>query len=206
MGRVGDQAMRSCLCLLLALLTTTALGSWQYHLEEESDSCDEEDFLFDEEEEGCLDREIEEKEESSIASTARARSSIARVSKRGKSWGENTTLKPRWTPEATVLRLLRLCQEAEMVENGLTPNNAMLYAFTSKMKQKKFQNFPKIQRPRRRPTATLSAVYNKSAAKSLKHLKTLLLRCLLERNLLDENRQQKKIVNKKTQFLRFGRG
>merc|ERR1712130_748541 len=199
MGRVGDQAMRSCLCLLLALLTTTALGSWQYHLEEESDSCDEEDFLFDEEEEGCLDREIEEKEESSIA----------RVSKRGKSWGENTILKPRWTPEATVLRLLRLCQEAEMVENGLAPNNAMLYAFTSKMKkmkQKKFQNFPKIQRPRRRPTATLSAVYNKSAAKSLKHLKTLLLRCLLERNLLDENRQQKKIVNKKTQFLRFGRG
>ena len=40
-----------------------------------------------------------------------------------------------------------------MAENGLTPNNAMLYAFTSKMKkmqQKKFQNFPKIQRPRRR--------------------------------------------------------
>merc|ERR1712130_419731 len=149
MGRVGDQAMRSCLCLLLALLTTTALGSWQYHLGEESDSCDDEDFLFDEE-------EIEEKEESSIA----------RVSKRGKSWGENTILKPRWTPEATVLRLLRLCQ----------------------------------------PTATLSAVYNKSAAKSQKHMKTLLLRCLLERNLLDENRQQKKIVNKKTQFLRFGRG
>ena len=59
----------------------------------------------------------------------------------------------RWTPEATVLRLLRLCQEAEMVEAGLSPNNAMLYAFTSKMKkmnQKKFQNFPKIQRPRRR--------------------------------------------------------
>ena len=84
--RVGDQAMHSCLCLLLALLTTTALGSWQYHLEEESDSCDDEDFLFDEEEEGCLDCEIEEKEESSIA----------RVSKRGKSWGENTILKPRW--------------------------------------------------------------------------------------------------------------
>merc|ERR1712080_63261 len=155
------------------------------------------DFLFDEEGD-CLDCQIEEKEESSTA----------RVSKRGRSGGENTILKPRWTPEATVLRLLRLCQEAEMVENGLTPNNAMLYAFTSKMKkmkQKKFQNFPKIQRPRRRPTATLSAVYNKSAAKSLKHLKTLLLRCLLERNLLDENRQQK-IVNKKTQFLRFGRG
>ena len=40
-----------------------------------------------------------------------------------------------------------------MVEAGLSPNNAMLYAFTSKMKkmnQKKFQNFPKILRPRRR--------------------------------------------------------
>jgi len=130
------------------------------------------------------------------------------VSKRGRRTGENSVLKPRWTPEGTVLRLLRLCQEAEMVEAGLSPNNAMLYAFTSKMKkmnQKKFQNFPKILRPRRRPAATLSAVYNKSAAKSLKHLKTLLLRCLLERNLLDENRQHK-IVNKKTQFLRFGRG
>ena len=57
------------------------------------------------------------------------------------------------TPEATVIRLLRLCQEAEMAENGLNPNNAMLYAFTNKMKkmkQKKFQNFPKIQRRRTR--------------------------------------------------------
>ena len=64
----------------------------------------------------------------------------------------------RWTPEATVLRLLRLCQEAELAENGLTPNNAMLYAFTSKMKkmkQKKFQNFPKIQRRRRRVSASI---------------------------------------------------
>ena len=57
------------------------------------------------------------------------------------------------TPEATVIRLLRLCQEVEMAENGLNPNNAMLYAFTNKMKkmkQKKFQNFPKIQRRRTR--------------------------------------------------------
>ena len=40
-----------------------------------------------------------------------------------------------------------------MAENGLNPNNAMLYAFTNKMKkmkQKKFQNFPKIQRRRTR--------------------------------------------------------
>ena len=59
----------------------------------------------------------------------------------------------RWTPEATVLRLLRLCQQAELVENGFTPNNAMLYAFTNKMKkmkQKKFQSFPKVQRRRTR--------------------------------------------------------
>ena len=35
----------------------------------------------------------------------------------------------------------------------MNPNNAMLYAFTNKMKkmkQKKFQNFPKIQRRRTR--------------------------------------------------------
>ena len=165
--------MRSCLLCLLALFTTTALGSWQYHLEEESDSCDDEDFVFDEE--GCLHCQVEGNEEARIA-----------VSKRGRRTGENSVLKPRWTstlhyfflredslifdgeffiegriiiiyirwtPEGTVLRLLRLCQEAEMVEAGLSPNNAMLYAFTSKMKkmnQKKFQNFPKIQRPRRR--------------------------------------------------------
>jgi len=46
MGRVGEQAMHSCLLCLLALFTTTALGSWQYHLEEEIDSCDDEDFVF----------------------------------------------------------------------------------------------------------------------------------------------------------------
>ena len=52
-----------------------------------------------------------------------------------------------------------------MVENGLTPNNAMLYAFTSKMKkmkQKKFQNFPKIQRPRRRVSGSCFRKIGKS--------------------------------------------
>merc|ERR1711971_273499 len=196
-----EQAMRCCLCLILALLTTTALGSQYMKEEEKGNSYDDEDFVYDEDE-GCLDCQIEGNEEASLA-----------VSKRspGRRAGENAVLKPRWSPEATVLRLLRLCQEAELAENGFTPNNAMLYAFTNKMKkmkQKKFQNFPKIQRRRRRPGAVaLAAVYNKSAAtgKSLKYMKTLLLRCLLERNLLDENRQHK-IVNKKTQFLRFGRG
>ena len=38
-----------------------------------------------------------------------------------------------------------------------------------------------------------------------RYLKRLLLRCLLDRNLLNDDRQHK-IVNKKTQFLRFGRG
>ena len=75
--------MRSCLCLL-ALFTTTALGSWQYYLEEESDSCDDEDFVFDEE--GCLHCQVEGNEEGSIA-----------VNKRGRRTGENSVLKPRWT-------------------------------------------------------------------------------------------------------------
>ena len=78
--------MRCCLCLLLALFFTTALGSQYYQGEEESDSCNDEDFVIDEGE-GCLDCQIEGNEEASIA-----------VSKRssGRRAGENAVLKPRW--------------------------------------------------------------------------------------------------------------
>ena len=76
------------------------------------------------------------------------------------------------TPEATVIRLLRLCQEAEMAENGLNPNNAMLYAFTNKMKkmkQKKFQNFPKIQRRRTRRVGVSIFIQKIKQAKVIIH-------------------------------------
>ena len=76
--------MRCCLCLLLALLTTTALGSQYY--QEEKGNYDEEDFAYDEDE-GCLDCQIEGNEEASLA-----------VSKRssGRRAAENAVLKPRW--------------------------------------------------------------------------------------------------------------
>ena len=82
--------MRCCLCLFLAIFTTNALGSLQYYQGEgESDSCDDEDFVYEEEEEGgCLDCQVEGDEEASIA-----------VSKRssGRREAENAVLKTRWT-------------------------------------------------------------------------------------------------------------
>ena len=78
--------MRCCLCLLLlALLTTTALGS-QYYQEETGNYYDEEDLVYDEDE-GCLDCQVEGNKEASPA-----------VSKRssGRRAGENAVLKPRW--------------------------------------------------------------------------------------------------------------
>ena len=81
--------MRCCLCLFLAIFTTNALGSLQYYQGEgESASCNDEDFVYDEEEEegGCLGCQVEEDEEGSIAVSKRSSGSRA---------AENAVLKTR---------------------------------------------------------------------------------------------------------------
>ena len=78
--------MRCCLCLLLALLTTTALGSQYYQEEKKGNYYDEEDFAYDEDE-GCLDCQIEGNKEASPAESKRSS---------GRRAGENAVLKTRW--------------------------------------------------------------------------------------------------------------